>query len=133
MQFEAVQYLAENISGLLGIYLFGSRNTSNFNASSDLDLAVLSHFSHVPANRKLSEHQLELSLLLDLPVDLVDLREVPLDFKYIILHGGRRIYCTDEVECDWFEMTTYSMYQRFEIERREIVQEVKNRGFIHGR
>jgi len=130
---QATDYLSEHLQGLLAIYLFGSRNSRNFNGSSDIDLAILTEHSLTPDGKVLLEHQMELSLLLNNDVDLVDLRTVPLDFKYIILSGGNRIYCRDESKCDTFEMTTYSMYQRFELERRDIVDAVKERGFIHGR
>ncbi len=133
MESEVISLLDKRIPGLLAIYLFGSRNRNDYVDTSDLDLAILTAFEHRIDPVKLLEIQLVLADHLDLDVDLIDLREVKLDFKYIILSTSKRIYCCDEEACDFYEMTIYSMYQRFEIERQEIINDIRERGFIYGR
>ena len=76
---------------------------------------------------------MELSGLLNIEaVDLVGLQEASTDFRFVIVSTGQRIYCSDRTYCDTFDMIAYSMYQRLELERREIVEAVKKRGRIYG-
>ena len=53
-------------------------------------------------------------------------------FRFVIVSSGQRIYCNDRAYSDTFDMIAYSMYQRLELERREIVEAVKKRGSIYG-
>ncbi len=65
-------------------------------------------------------------------VDLVDIRAVPLDFRFEIVARGRRVYCSDSYYCDNYEMTAISMYQRFERERKKLVEAYKERILSNG-
>ncbi len=60
-------------------------------------------------------------------IDLVDLRKITLDVQFVIIGQGQRIYCNDLFLCDSFEMTTFSMYQRFEEEQKPIIDAIKER------
>ncbi len=132
MQTTIPTFLTTKISSLRAIYLFGSRSTGAHRHDSDVDLAILTDYADRADSKTLFDLAIDLSLLLRKEVDLVDIRNVTLDFKYIILSTSKRIYCQEKVFCDSFEMTTYSMYQRFELERRDIIEAIKQRGYIHG-
>ena len=125
-------FLFGQVPDLLAIYLFGSFNTPSFRLKSDIDIAILTTFNQSLSSKELFRVGSSLAAELDRDIDLVDLRKVKLDFKYIILSTGRRLFCLDKHIVDSFELTTYSMYQRFEIERKPIVEAVKKRGFING-
>ena len=58
-------------------------------------------------------------------VDLVDLQAAKTDFRFVIISTAKRIFCSDLYFCQFFEMTTYYMYQRLEEERKHIVEDVK--------
>ena len=134
MNFEQqiVRFLKEKIPGLMGIYLFGSQADGTANADSDFDVAYL---TERPEKRDaLANFHLavELGTLLGGSVDLIDLQNASTDFRFVIISTGKRLFCSSEYFCDFFEMTAYSMYQRFEEERKPIIEDIKKRGSIYG-
>lgn len=70
--------------------------------------------------------------MLSADVDLVNLQQANIDFRFIIVSTAKRIFCADRTFCDNFEMITYSMYQYFEEERKPIIEDIKKRGRIYG-
>lgn len=128
-----VTFLSERLPALKGIYLFGSRAEGRARPDSDVDIAFLVEWGHSPTALQRWEWAVELSGLLGIDAaDLVDLQEANTDFRFVIVSTGKRIYCSDRAYCDTFDMIAYSMYQRLELERREIVEAVKKRGRIYG-
>ena len=130
---QIIDFLSERLPALRGIYLFGSRAEGRARPESDVDIAVLVAWGHSPSAMQRWEWGVGLSEILQVEaVDLIDMQEASTDFRFIIVSTGQRIYCNDRTYCDTFDMITYSMYQRLELERREIVEEVKKRGRIYG-
>ena len=83
-------------------YIFGSYGTKYQNTGSDLDLAVL--FDDPP---DMSE-QMELAARLELKlgkydIDLINLNNVKLAFKYEVVRSGELIYSRDEIETAEFK------------------------------
>jgi uncharacterized protein YutE (UPF0331/DUF86 family) len=83
-------------------YIFGSYGTKYQNTDSDLDLAVL--FDDPP---DMSE-QMELAACLELElgkydIDLINLNNVKLAFKYEVVRSGELIYSRDEIETAEFK------------------------------
>lgn len=101
--------LKENIADFLKkeaniklAYIFGSYGTKYQNTDSDLDLAVL--FDDPP---DMSE-QMELAALLEVKlrkydIDLINLNNVKLAFKYEVVTSGELIYSRDEIETAEFK------------------------------
>lgn len=101
--------LKENIADFLKketnvklAYIFGSYGTKYQNTDSDLDLAVL--FDDPP---DMSE-QMELAARLELElgkydIDLINLNNVKLAFKYEVVRSGESIYSRDEIETAEFK------------------------------
>ena len=101
--------LKENIADFLKkeanvklAYIFGSYGTKYQNTGSDLDLAVL--FDNPP---NMSE-QMELAARLELElgkydIDLINLNNVNLAFKYEVVRSGELIYSRDEIETAEFK------------------------------
>jgi uncharacterized protein YutE (UPF0331/DUF86 family)/predicted nucleotidyltransferase len=102
--------LKENIADFLKreakvklAYIFGSYGTKYQNTDSDLDLAVL--FDDPP---DMSE-QMELAARLELElekynnIDLINLNNVKLAFKYEVVKSGELIYSRDEIETAEFK------------------------------
>ncbi|RAK12656.1 uncharacterized protein YutE (UPF0331/DUF86 family) [Halanaerobium saccharolyticum] len=83
-------------------YIFGSYGTKYQNTDSDLDLAVF--FDDPPEILE----QMELAARLELElgkydIDLINLNNVKLDFKYEVVKGGELIYSRDEIETAEFK------------------------------
>jgi uncharacterized protein YutE (UPF0331/DUF86 family)/predicted nucleotidyltransferase len=101
--------LKENIANFLKreanvklAYIFGSYGTKYQNTGSDLDLAVF--FDDPP--EILEQMELAASLELELgkyDIDLINLNNVKLDFKYEVVKGGDLIYSRDEIETAEFK------------------------------
>jgi len=101
--------LKENIADFLKkeanvklAYIFGSYGTKYQNTYSDLDLAVF--FDDPP---DMSE-QMELAARLELKlgkydIDLINLNNVELAFKYEVVRSGKLIYSRDEIETAEFK------------------------------
>jgi predicted nucleotidyltransferase len=133
LQDTAIKFLVSRLPALLGIYLFGSQADGSARPDSDWDIAfLLSAPADSPEPYTLFLMAVELGEHLGQTVDLVDLHQTKTDFRFQIISTAQRIYCADRTACDSFEMVTYSMYQRFEEERKDIVEAVKNRGSVYG-
>ncbi|CCU80973.1 hypothetical protein HSACCH_02472 [Halanaerobium saccharolyticum subsp. saccharolyticum DSM 6643] len=101
--------LKENIADFLKkeanvklAYIFGSYGTKYQNTYSDLDLAVF--FDDPPDMSK----QMELAARLELKlgkydIDLINLNNVELAFKYEVVRSGKLIYSRDEIETAEFK------------------------------
>ncbi len=127
----AVAYLTEHVSGLQGIYLFGSYASGNQTDESDVDLAILAAGKIVSA--KLTEISYQLSTLLQIDqVDLVDLKAVNVIFQEEILKTGQRIATLDWRACEIYEDYIYCKAMRFREWRKSWIAEIMARGSIYG-
>jgi predicted nucleotidyltransferase len=126
--------LTEQLPKLQGVYLFGSQADGTARAHSDYDIAFLVEWGHSPSRRELWRLSLLLAKQLRVDyVDLIDLQNASTVFRFEIVSTGERIFTKDEDYCATFEMTVYSMYQRLNFERREILEDIKKRGYIYER
>lgn len=125
---QAVQTVLETLPDVAGIYLFGSTGTSFETKESDIDLAVLP-VSPVSPTQLWTLSQ-KIAVLLSRDIDLINLKDASTVLRFQIISTGKRIYCNDQAVCDEFEMVAYSSYLRFNEERKEILEAIKNRGQI---
>ena len=133
LQDTAIKFLVSRLPTLHGIYLFGSQADGSARPDSDYDIAfLLPAPADSPEPYTLFLMAVELGEHLGQTVDLIDLHQTKTDFRFQIISTAKRIYCADRTACDTFEVVTYSMYQRFEEERKDIVEAVKNRGSVYG-
>ena len=128
---HVIQILQKEIPDLAAVYLFGSRSEGFARPDSDTDIAYLSNGPAMPAVDRFFLAQ-KLANILNTDVDLVDLRVASTVLRFEIVGKGKRIFCLDETICDLFEMTVFSMYQRFQEERKEIVEEILRKGSVYG-
>lgn len=113
------------------IYLFGSFADASANADSDIDLALLLPPHEAKLQQKnLLLHPLHQTLeqMTGRDVDLVNLRMVPTVFQKEVVMAGSRIYCTDELVGDQFDVSVLSGYQKLNEERADILQQFKSTG-----
>lgn len=116
-----VDSIVSHYPTVIAIYLFGSYYSGYATTESDLDVALL-----LPkAIDAVACWELSRTLAYDLgvDVDLVQLNEASTVFRYVILAESKLLYCADEDQRQFFEMTALSMYFRFEEERKAIVQD----------
>jgi uncharacterized protein len=126
---EATSLLRRELPDVRVVYVFGSQATSNANAESDVDIALL-------PSTKLDEvarwHlQEKLASLLGRNVDLVDLRSASTVMQKEIIASGQVVYQADEAERQGYEARVLSSYARLQEERREILNDVIKRGHVH--
>ncbi len=124
---ELTRELAPN--KVLGVYLYGSRADGTARAESDWDIGVLTETPTDAVHRWEAAQTLALKLNAD--VDLVDLRQCSTVMRFQIAGKGRRIYTANRLACETFEYQSLSMYQRFQEERKPIMEEIFKRGKIY--
>ncbi len=124
--------LRSEIPDIIGIYLFGSQVDNTSRDDSDYDFAFLTSRPEQFDPVYLFDLSNKLATTLSADVDLIDLYAVSLDLRFEIVTKGARIYCDDKTACDTFDMITISMYQRFEEERKPLIEAFKKRHTAHG-
>ena len=127
---KLVALLREYFPRLQAVYLFGSAERGDERADSDLDIAVLSGGT-LQAKRRFDVAQ-ELAVAFSRDVDLVDLRSANTVMRATIVSAGRRIYCADSRACADFENMALSAYARLNEELRGILNDIRERGQVHG-
>lgn len=94
MDVEAVsQHLRDSMPGLLAVYLFGSYASGDFQAGSDLDIAVLLAGKGDPL--MLWRISGEVADIVAVPVDLADLRAASTVMQYQIVTTGQLVWARD--------------------------------------
>jgi predicted nucleotidyltransferase len=122
--------LLEAIPGCLAIYRFGSWGSASARPESDIDLAVLPCRPLAPLSRwELSQ---KLAVVAGREVDLVDLLQASTVLRMQVVGHGERIHCADRSRVERFEDLVYSSYARLNEERRDILDDIRKRGSIHG-
>jgi predicted nucleotidyltransferase len=120
--------LLESIPGLNAVYLFGSFASGDENKDSDIDIGIL---AAADLDRlTLFETAQQLSAKLNRDVDLLDIKKVSLVMQFQIISKGKIIYAKHPVELLDYETLITSMYQRFNEERKFIINEVINSGRV---
>ncbi|MFQ3597852.1 MAG: nucleotidyltransferase domain-containing protein [Chloroherpetonaceae bacterium] len=114
---------------VLGIYLYGSRADGTVKTNSDWDIGLLVETPTDPVQRWEAAQTLAVKLNAD--VDLVDLRQCSTVMRFEIAGKGTRIYTTNRLACETFEYQSLSIYQRFQEERKPIMEEIFKRGKIY--
>ena len=128
-----ISFLTNTFPELKGIYLFGSQADDTARQDSDWDIALLFPHTYTPDNQLLWEAKWDLGGILSAPVDLLNLRQIPILTKAEIISSAKRIYSSDDFYCDNYETTIYSMYTKYSEEVADTVTDIKKRGFVSRR
>lgn len=119
--------------GPYAVYLYGSRATGFVRADSDCDIAVAGASPLARAELEAFREAL-LDALPGIPdVDCVDLRSVPLTLAAQVLESGIVLLPGDEFQRGMLETRLMSMYAALNEERREILEDIVERGSVYGR
>ena len=124
-EIQIINFLKSKISGLNGIYLYGSYAQNQANRESDIDLAFLTE-EKIKAVEKWKIQE-ELASLLDNDVDLVDLKEASVVLRKEIVEKGRLLAVFDHYKIQYFEMTTISMYMDLNETRKHILKDYEEK------
>jgi predicted nucleotidyltransferase len=123
--------ILKEIQGVMAIYLFGSRADGTFNPDSDFDLGILLPPDKPINDLALFNLQQDLSSALNHDVDLICLNHATLIMQFQITSKGILIFEKDKTQILKFEALVLSMYQRFNEERRFILEEIETSGKIY--
>ncbi|MDZ7852765.1 MAG: nucleotidyltransferase domain-containing protein [Halomonas sp.] len=127
---HCVTLLTDALPGLQAVYLFGSQVTGDASPQSDVDLAVLLP-SPLSAEQRW-DLMATLANRLDRDVDLVDLRRATTVMQYQVISEGLRLWSQGS-GADEFELAVLSEYWDLQIQRRGLIDDIKQRGTVHGR
>ncbi|WIX32413.1 nucleotidyltransferase domain-containing protein [Salinicola sp. JS01] len=115
---------------LLAIYAFGSQISGQARADSDLDLAVL--LSGTADSVALWTLAQDIAAMLDIDVDLVDLRKASTVMQYRVVTSGERWWSRDE-QAGLFEAFVLSDKMALDEARAPLMADIQREGRIHGR
>jgi predicted nucleotidyltransferase len=127
----AVEALRTRLAGVVAVYRFGSWGTPEERRDSDLDLAVLATAPLDPL--PLFDTAQAVAAQVGREVDLIDLRRASTVLRAQVVAYGERIHCADPRTCETFEDTAFAAYARLNEERRGILDDIRQRGSVHGR
>lgn len=123
--------IRKEIPDVIAIYLFGSRADGSFTSESDFDLGILLPHDKSITDLPLFDMQQNLSTSLNQDVDLIYLNNATLVMQYLITSNGLLLYEKDRSQVLKFESLVLSMYQRFNEERKGILEEIQSSGKIY--
>lgn len=126
-----LQVMAARIPRLLAVYRFGTFGTPGQRPDSDIDLGLLAQAPLDPV--MLFDLAGELATLAGRDVDLVDLLRCSTVMRAQVVAHGERLFCSDFPQCENFADTAFSQYAHLNEARREILEDIRMRGTIHGR
>jgi uncharacterized protein len=128
---EIVRVLRDAVPGLQLVLLFGSHARGDATPRSDVDVALLA--SQAPAPSRLLAVRQELELATGSDVHLVDLRAPSTVFRHEIVQHGEVLYGVGGAEVEGFLDFALRDYVRLNEERAGILQDIRERGHVHGR
>jgi predicted nucleotidyltransferase len=122
---KITEFLKKKIPELLGVYIYGSFAENRLTPESDIDIAFLT-WKKISAVEKWKIQE-ELASLLDIDIDLVDLKDASVVLRAEVVENGVRIHTENKYECDNFEVTTYSMYADLNETRKDILNDIEEK------
>jgi len=123
--------IQNSLPNVLAVYYFGSYGTAFERKDSDVDLAVL---SGIPIENYFRwEVEQNIANFLGRDVDLVDLEKASTVFRFQVITGGERVFCSDVETCERYENYFFSSFARLNEERRGILTDIIKRGNVYDR
>jgi uncharacterized protein len=125
-----VSALRTHLPDMQALYRYGSAGGAYARPESDIDLAVLAGHRLTPDET--IHLATQLTQITAQEVDFHDLRSLPVTLRVQIVVDGARLYAASAAAAEEFESRTLSDYVRLNEQRRGILQDVRERGRIHG-
>lgn len=127
---QIAAFLRDAIPGLIAVYRFGSTAGGQTRADSDVDIAFLATAPVDAMERFATQERLAARMGRD--VDLVDLGRASTVMRMQVVSTGVLLAALDAAAQERFEDLTYSAYARLNEERREILEQIRREGRVHG-
>ena len=129
---QIIDLILNHFPDLLAVYIFGSQTSNESLAKSDVDIAILLSIKEYMQTKPIYFYNVyfELESVLNIEVDLINLRQVNTVLQKEVIETGNRIYCSDYIACDLFETHVYSSYQKLNEERADIINDIIKSGRI---
>jgi len=127
---QVVERICASLPDVLAVYLFGSAASGKTHPESDIDMAVLADAPIDP--ERLWKLAQDIAAMVNVEIDLIDLRTASTVMRMQIVEGGKRLYCRDQTACDGFEDFVFSDFARLNEERAGILEDVERRGAVYG-
>ena len=124
-QLEKAKELLLKKTKCTDIVLFGSFYRGDYNAETDVDLAIRT--SEKLSSKEIFEIARLLEDIFNRDVDLIDLDQIENDgFRYEILINGKTIYSENEYEFELYKLDMYREYLELNESRQEIIKQIKS-------
>ncbi len=127
---SVINSLRANITGLEAVYLFGSQSDNTASPGRDWDFAFLTRSKIEATERWKLKSTIETSL--NISMDLIDLHQSDTVTQFNVVKTGKCIWFKDQLTLDEFESMTISLYQKLNLERAGIIEEIDRRGSVYG-
>ncbi len=124
-----IQYLQQQLPGLMAVYAFGSRISGTSTTNSDLDMAVL-----VPAqvdSLELWHMANHLTEVAHCHVDLLDFRAASTVMQNQILSTGVCWWALDHNVAS-YEATVLNQFTHLNEDRAQLLKDIQQRGTVYG-
>jgi predicted nucleotidyltransferase len=131
LQDELVKIILQVLPQTQAIYLFGSFAKDEERDESDLDLAL--YFDIKPDPETIFLLKGQISALVKRDLDLVDLLRADTVTQAQVVSGSRLLYAHNEKNLAFFETRVLSQYVQLNLERRDILKDIVQRGRVYGR
>ncbi len=125
-----VATLRHQLPGIEAIYRYGSAGGMYERQDSDIDLAVL---ADQPLDWRMQGRLAgELEALTGRPIDLNDMRRLPVTLRVQIVTGGVRLFAAHPARAEAYDSQVLSEYAELNQFRRPILDDIRARGAIYG-
>jgi predicted nucleotidyltransferase len=134
-QAESLEKIKESIlleiPDVIAIYLFGSRAQESAVKESDYDISILLPPGKIMDDFKLSDLRLSLAVEINNDVDLICMNQATLVMQFVIISTGVLLFTKSLESILNYEALTFSMYQRFNEERKDLLEDITRSGKIY--
>ena len=128
---DVVRVLRDAVPGLQLALLYGSHARGGATPASDVDVAVLAPAPLAPAHVAETREALEHSIGRD--VHLIDLRSASTVLRHEVTRHGEVLHSDGSSAVEQFLDFVLRDYVRLNEERSGILQDIRERGRVHGR
>jgi uncharacterized protein len=126
-----VETILSNFPEVQGIYLFGSHATNSSTHNSDIDIAFLTLEGNVILPLQIFHVKTELEVKFGKDIDLIHLNSASTVFQFQIVTTAIQLFAKNPSFLLRYEALVLSRYQRFNEERKAIIEEIISSGKVY--
>jgi predicted nucleotidyltransferase len=130
LKYQIIHQLRTDLPSVQAIYLFGSVVSEHFTEDSDVDIAILPSEPLSSFTRWQLLNQM--ANVLNRDVDLIDLANATTVMQFQVVSTGERIFATDKLAAEWWELKVYQLYLTLNDDRKPILEAIQQKGRVYG-